>query len=120
VVVTLAGTDDKFTAFHADSRYGFDEYKIVESCNRCGLPIERIADDDYYKLYYQMLGDEKLNSRLSGLMTNDRPDIHVVETDNKFTANVLYRLGFAWPFADDAYLDRTIESIKTLGFFDYE
>ncbi len=119
-VVVLAGTDDKFTAFHADSRYSFDEYMLIEAANRCGLRIDRIADDDYYKEYYQKLGDEKLNSRLSALVTNDRPDIHLVETDNKFTNNILYRLGFAWPFVDNAYLDRTIESIQTLGFFDYE
>ncbi len=116
-VVILAGTDDKYTAFHADSRYSFDEYMLIEAANRCGLEIKRIADDDYYKEYYRLLGDESMNERLSGLVTNDRPDLHLVETDNKFTNNVLNRLGFAWPFVSDEYLDKAIESIKTLGFF---
>ena len=117
-VVILAGTDDKFTAFHADSRYSFDEYMLIESANRCGLDIKRIADDDYYKEYHRLLGDESMNERLAALVTNDRPDVHAVETDNKFTNNVLNRLGFAWPFVSDEYLDKAIESIKTLGFFD--
>ena len=119
-VVTLAGTDDKFTAFHADSRYSFDEYMLIEAANRCGLGIKRVMDDDYYKEYYRLLGDDKMNARLAALVTNDRPDVHAVETDNKFTNNVLNRLGFAWPFISDEYLDKAIESIKTLGFFDYE
>ena len=75
-------------------------------------------DDDYYKEYHRLLGDESMNERLAALVTNDRPDVHAVETDNKFTNNVLNRLGFAWPFVSDDYLDKAIESIKTLGFFD--
>ena len=79
-----------------------------------------MLDEEYYKKYYEVMKDEKMNSRLQGLLTNDRPDLHMVETDNTFTANILYRLGFEWPFASDEYLDKTINSIKSLGFFDYE
>ena len=120
VVVLLAGTDDRFTAFNGDSRYSFDEYQLIEACNRCGLPIKFLEDEDYYNNYRKQLGNEKINARLQGLMTNDLPGVHQVETDNKFTAYILYRLGFAWPFIDNEYLDKTITSIKTLGFFDYE
>ena len=53
-------------------------------------------------------------------MTNDRPDLHMVDTDNMFTANVLYRLGFSWPLVDSAYLERAIESLLTLDYFEPE
>ena len=120
VVIILAGTDDKFTAFNADSRYKFDEYQLIQACNRCDVPIKLVEDKQYYEDYQKALGDEKLNSRLTGLLTNDRPDLHPVETDNRFTSYILYRLGFAWPFVENDYLDKAIESIKTLGFFDME
>lgn len=120
VVIILAGTDDKFTAFNADSRYKFDEYQLIQACNRCDVPIKLVEDKQYYEDYQKGLGDKKLNSRLVGLLTNDRPDLHPVETDNRFTSYILYRLGFAWPFVENDYLDKTIESIKTLGFFDME
>ncbi len=118
VIVLLAGTNDSFTAFHADNRFGFDEMQLIESCCRCGVTITPVPDEEYYADYYRMLGDEKINSRLSGLVTNDRPDLHMVETDNVFTANILYRLGFSWPLMDGAYLDRTIESLMTLDYFE--
>lgn len=64
-----------------------------------------------------MMADPEKNEKVSALLTNDRPDIHIVSTDNRFTANVLYRLGFSWPFVDDDYLDRVIISLDTLNFF---
>ena len=116
-IVLLAGTNDKFTAFHADSRFGFDEMQLIEASNRCGLKITPVPDEEYYADYYRMLGDAKVNGRLQGLVTNDRPDLHVVDTDNMFTANVLYRLGFSWPLVDSAYLERAISSLITLDYF---
>ncbi|MCQ2354887.1 MAG: AMP-binding protein [Clostridia bacterium] len=116
-IVLLSGTNDCFTAFHADNRFGFDEMQLIDACNRCGVTIRPVDDKEYYADYYRMLGDEKINSRLSGLVTNDRPGMHMVETDNVFTANVLYRLGFSWPLVDNAYLDRAINGMLTLDYF---
>ena len=117
-IVLLAGTNDKFTAFHADSRFGFDEMQLIEASNRCGLSIIPVPDEEYYADYYRMLGDARVNSKLQGLVTNDRPDLHMVDTDNLFTANVLYRLGFSWPLVDSSYLERAIESLLTLDYFE--
>lgn len=117
-IVLLSGTNAKFTAFHANNRFGFDEMQLIDSVNRCGITVTPVPDGEYYADYYRMLGDEKVNSRLSGLMTNDRPDLHAVDVDNVFTANVLYRLGFSWPLTEGAYLDRAIESLITLDYFE--
>lgn len=117
-IVLLAGTNDMFTAFHADSRFGFDEMQLIEATNHCGISITPVPDKEYYDDYYRMLGDEQVNGRLQGLVTNDRPDLHMVDTDNVFTANVLYRLGFSWPLVDGAYLERAINSLDTLGYFE--
>lgn len=116
-VVLLAGTDDKFTAFHADNRYGFDEMKIIDACNRNGITILPTADDAYYAEFRQKLGDENTNRALNGLAAYDIKDAHAVETDNRFTTNILYRIGFSWPLVDQDYLDRAIRSIMTLDYF---
>lgn len=117
-VVLLAGTNDKFTAFNADSRFLFDEWQLIEAANHCGVRITPVADEEYYADYHRMLGDPKVNMRLRGLMTNDRPDLHGVVNDNKFTTNILYRLGFSWPLPDMDYFERAINSLLTLGYFD--
>ncbi|MCQ2551130.1 MAG: amino acid adenylation domain-containing protein [Clostridia bacterium] len=116
-IVLLSGTNRQFTAFHADNRFSFDEWQLIEAVNKCGIKITPVDDEEYYQDYYRMLGDERVNSRLSGLMTNDRPDLHAVKTNNDFTTNILYRLGFAWPFMDIPYLMRAISSLQEEDFF---
>lgn len=116
-MVLLAGTNDKFTAFNADSRWTFDEMKLIDVVNRYGIKVTPVDDKEYYDDFYRMMADPAMNEKVSALLTNDRPDLHMVNTDNRFTANVLYRLGFAWPFVDDTYLKKVIESLDTLDFF---
>ena len=59
----------------------------------------------------------RVNARLHGLAAYDIKDAHAVDTDNLFTTNVLYRIGFSWPLVDDAYLDRAIHSLLTMDYF---
>ncbi|MBQ0083223.1 MAG: amino acid adenylation domain-containing protein [Clostridiales bacterium] len=119
-VVMLAGTNDKFTAFNCNSRYGFDEMKIIDACNRNGITILPEKDEIYYEEFRQKLGNDDINAKLGGLAAYDIKDAHAVDTDNLFTTNILYRIGFSWPLIDDGYLDRTIYSIMTLDYFDIE
>ena len=119
-IVLLSGTNDIFTAFNVDNRFIIDEWQLIAAANRCGVKIKPVPDEEYYDDYHRMLGDPSINSRLQGLLTNDRPDLHGVETDNKFTANVLYRLGFSWPLPSDAYLERVIRSLMTMNYFQGE
>ena len=116
-IVLLAGTNDIFTAFNAQSRSIFDEMKIFEAINRCGISVKPVSDKEYYDDFYKAMGDPEMNEKVSALLSNDRPDIHMVETDTKFTANILYRLGFSWPFIDDDYLEKVIKSLDSLDFF---
>ncbi len=116
-VVLLAGTNDMFTAFNADNRYGFDEMKVIDACNRNGIKIVPEEDETYYEEFRQKLGDDRINDKLNGLAAYDIKDAHAVETDNLFTTNILYRIGFSWPLVDDTYLDRAINSILTLDYF---
>lgn len=119
-VVLLAGTNDKFTAFNANNRYGFDEMKIIDACNRNGIKIYPEMDEQYYKEFREKLGDDRFNSKLGGLAAYDIKDGHAVDVDNLFTTNILYRIGFSWPLVDDAYLDRAIESIMSLDYFNID
>ncbi len=119
-VVLLAGTNDMFTAFSADSRFLFDERQLIEAANHVGIKITPVPDKEYYADYHRLLADTKENQKLQGLMTNDRPDLHGVESDNTFTTNILYRLGFSWPLPDIAYLERALESLMTLDYFEDE
>ena len=117
-IVLLAGTNDCFTAFHAQPRYPFDEMYVIEAANRCGLTVKPVPDKEYYDDFYRMMGDNEKSEKVSALLTNDRPDLHMVDTENRFTTNVLYRLGFSWPLIDQSYLVRVLHGMDELGFFE--
>ncbi len=119
-VVLLAGVDDKFTAFNATSRYGFDEMKIIDACNANGITIVPPDDDEYYARFREKLGDDSVNELLNGLAAYDIKDAHAVEADTRFTTNILYRIGFSWPLIDDSYLERAINSMLTLDYFNID
>ncbi|MCQ2482744.1 MAG: amino acid adenylation domain-containing protein [Clostridia bacterium] len=117
-VVLLSGTNDKFTAFNADNRYGFDKMKIIDICKKNGIDLIAEEDDKYYEEFRAQLSENRIDSSLNGISAYDIAGVHEVDTDNSFTTNVLYRLGFSWPLADDSYLDRAVKSLKELGFFE--
>ena len=117
-IVLLAGTSSKFTAFNCDNCYSFNEMKVIDSCNRCGVPIKPTEDEVYYDAFHKRLGDDSVNGNLSALAAYDLEGVHAVRTDNRFTTMMLYRLGFSWPLIDESYLDRIIEGLAALKYFD--
>ena len=42
----------------------------------------------------------------------------MIPTENKYTSQVLYRLGFRWSSTSWDYVDQMLETIAGLGFFD--
>ena len=116
-VVLLSGTNDKFTAFNSDNCYSFNEMKVIDACRRCGIDIRPTEDKIYYDAFRKKLGDDSANGSLSALAAYDIEGLHAVETDNRFTTMVLYRLGFSWPLPNEDYLHRAIKSLVTMEYF---
>lgn len=97
--------------------------------------LEEPGSDSYIVIYDNMLtGDIDVKRFMECIkrsvadhpvFTPDMVDVRYMETDdiasetdNLFTTNILYRIGFSWPLVEDAYLERAIASLKSLGFFD--
>lgn len=57
---------------------------------------------------------------MRGLAAYDIKDAHAVEADTRFATNILYRIGFSWPLIDDSYLERAINSMLTLDYFNID
>ena len=45
-------------------------------------------------------------------------EIYTLDYGNRFTSQILYRLGYKWPITDDRYLESAIEALDRLTFFD--
>ena len=56
-----------------------------------------------------------------GLVAYDAEDEDarvLIGQENRFTVNVLYRLGYRWPITDGRYLVNAISALDTMNFFD--
>ena len=120
-LVTLAGTPDRFTVFHAYNCHHVHMANLLDAMAQNGIHIETVDDAVFEARFQQMLGDESRNMEISGLiayMNNGKTNRRYVGWDNSFTVKALYRLGFSWPLTAERYMNKAVRTLSTLGFFD--
>ena len=120
-VITLAGTPDKFTVFHAYNCHHVHMANVLDVMRGYGIDIDVVSDDEFNKKFNEMLADEKRNMEISSLisyLSAGSSERRFVGWDNSFTIKALYRLGFAWPLTGEKYIKQAVNALYTLGFFD--
>lgn len=121
-VLKLAGTCNAFTVFHAYNSRMLQMGDVIAVMNERGLPVEVVSDEEFEEALIDAMEDQEKSSLVSGLISylssNTEHSISLIDAQNQFTTQVLYRLGFRWPIADENYLKNAIQQLKDLGFFD--
>ena len=119
-VVTLAGTPDKFTVFHANNNHLVDMANVIDAMNACGLNIKIVKQSEFQQHFDEIMHDEKRNASISSLVAylgNDNSR-RFIATNNTFTLAVLNVLGFRWPIITEEYIEKAIKALKSMDFFD--
>ena len=119
-VVTLAGTNDKFTVFHAYNCHHVHMANVLSVMKKHGLEIDVVGDEEFAECFNELLSDEKRNMEISSLiayMNSGKSNRRYVGWDNSFTIKALYRLGFSWPLTSEKYIEQAVNALSTLGFF---
>ena len=62
--------------------------------------------------------DSDAVSGLIAYTSHNENEIYTLDYGNRFTSQILYRLGYKWPITDDRYLESAIEALDRLAFFD--
>ena len=95
---------------------------IICALRESGFEINVIEEDDFDRKLKEAVSDDGHNQFVAPLI-NYRLDDDALRiengTGNEFTIKALYRLGFKWSIIDMDYLKKTIEMLKTLGFFEF-
>ncbi|MBR1812263.1 MAG: amino acid adenylation domain-containing protein [Lachnospiraceae bacterium] len=121
-VCLLGGTPEKFTLFHSVNGHWIEMGDVIAALNEVGIPIEVVSDEEFQLRMKEAMEDENKNMLVSGLISYLSSDTKVsrsyITEEHTFTKNALYHLGFRWPLTDEAYLEKSIQGLKTLGFFD--
>ena len=120
-VVMLSYTPDKFTVFHPYNSHSIEMGDVIDAMNKAGVKVDIVDSHRFEKKLRLAIRDENLNQYMSPLVgyNLEDDDIRVEnDADNSFTVRALYRLGFKWPLTSTDYISKSIEMMKTLGFFD--
>ncbi len=119
-VITLAGTPDKFTVFHAYNCHHVHMANVLSVMKQYGMHIDIVEDKEFDECFHTLLSDESRNMEISSLiayMNSGKSNRKYVGWDNRFTVKALYRLGFAWPLTGEQYIEQAVNALSTLGFF---
>lgn len=120
-ILLLANTNSKFTVFHSANSHMIQMGDIIYALNGLGFKIEVVSDEKFIKAMTDMMADDNKNMLVSSLISYSSSDKHThayISSNNEFTNKALYHLGYKWPITDREYLEKAIESLDTLGFFE--
>lgn len=120
-IILLSGTPDKYTVFNSYNSHNVHFANVLENLNKLGYNIKNISKWRFLKNFNKILKDDSKNINVASLVSY----IHVgednrrfVKTSNTYTTKALYRLGYSWPIIDNNYIEKAINKLKDLGFFD--
>ena len=120
-VLLLATAPEKFTVFHPYNNHHIFMSDAIASMNRQGFTIRVVPDPEFEEILQKASENREIEDAISGLFAyrEHGADIRCeLESDNTFTMEALYRLGYLWPITSREYLDKSIVMLAELGFFD--
>lgn len=120
-VLLLSGTPDKFTVFQAYNCHHVHMANVLDVMRGCGIDIRVLSNEEWGEKLSEMLADERQNLDVSSLiayLSGGSETRREIGWNNEYTVKALYRLGFSWPLTAEDYIERAVNSLKTLGFFD--
>ena len=119
-VNTLAGVDRRFSVFHLNNNHTVTMADILEAMHRYGFHIQPVSEEHFRETLAEASKhseESRVVLALVAYANKKGDDLKMVEADNRFTTNALFRLGFKWPIVDDAYLEKQLWSLDTLFYF---
>ena len=121
-ILKLAQTNKEYTVFHPCNNHDIYMSDIIYIMKEYGFEIDIVSRGEFEECVKEKMQDDKIMSALTGLLAyqendTDKP-IYELGRTNEFTTEVLYRLSFKWPMTSEVYIQKAIEALDGLGFFD--
>ncbi len=120
-IVLLSKTSDKCITFMPSNQHLCHLEQILKEMNG---EIELVEDDEFEKRLDEALKNSAASDKVSSLMTytpgkgeENLRENGVDTIDNTLTLQILYRLAFQWPIADEKYVSAFTRHLRETGFF---
>lgn len=121
-ILRLCTTDDKCCIFHPFNNHYIPLGDIILRMKQMGLDIKLCGDEEFARCVKAAQDDKKKAALLTALLAYETMDsskkVEMIRTENEYTTQCLYRLGFNWSMTADSYISAFLKALKGLGFFD--
>ncbi len=121
-VLRLSETPNSCVVFHPYNNHCLLMGDLFRELNEAGLPLRPAEEEEYDRLLEIAKQDESTAKVLSSVIAY-RNMAHGQRTfsvgkSNRYTMQVLFRLGFYWPATSRDYMLKFIKLLKGLGYFE--
>ncbi len=119
-IMQLAQTPKECMVFHPCNIHRQFFSDILTGFAGAGIALKRVEQEEFQRALEQMMENSDLVTLLRPLMAYDMSGAHTmrwIESDNSFTTQVLYRLGFQWPPTAADYVRRFVDTITGFDYF---
>ena len=121
-VVTLAATPKDCTVFQPFNNHTELLGDVLQLMAKVGKEIRFVENDEFEKAIEEAGQDPEKAKLLSAVLAyqdvTHGQKAAIIERDNRYTCNVLHRLGFHWSSTSWDYVDQMLKAISGFGYFD--
>lgn len=120
-ILKLVCVRGDFSVFHAYNCHSIYMSDVIAAMKQYGFPIDILPEEQFSTVMKEASKDSGMSDTLLGLIaydTGEEEPLYITEAENRFTVEVLYRIGYIWPITDNQYLYHSIKALDGLGFFD--
>ena len=85
------------------------------------MKVDIVRQKEFDEILSSSLSNEDKTVQVSALLSyrnNEGKSRHTIRNDNRFTIKALYRLGFSWSIIGHVYIQKFLQALEMLGFFD--
>ncbi|MBC3900642.1 amino acid adenylation domain-containing protein [Acetobacterium malicum] len=123
-ILKLSQTNRELTVFHPYNNHTVYMADVLQEMNAYGFAIKVVSDADFGASLQAGMADPEVAPAISGLivyLTSDTVNnVYPIDPENRFTTEVLYRIGHSWPITNETYMHKSIAALDGLGFFDID
>ena len=121
-VVTLAATPKECTVFQPFNNHTELLGDVLQLMTKVGREIRFVENAEFEKTIDEAGQDPEKAKLLSAILAYQDvahgQKAAIIERDNRYTCNVLHRLGFHWRDTSWDYVERMLKAIGGFGFFE--
>ena len=121
-IVVLSETPKSCTMFHPFNNHSVHFGDVLAELEQIGKAPKQVEAEAYNAALEAAKQDPEKAKQLSSLLAYQDmahgQQAAMIPTDNQYTTQVLYRLGFRWSSTSWDYVDQMLVAINGFGYFD--